>query len=370
MATRARRVAIVAFGMEHCRRGVEAHARMFFEKLKDEDHIDVKLIKGSGEKKPDEVVLSVPKRGTWLNRFLGMIRGYNVYWEQVWFMIRLAIYLFKNAKQFDVVYTQEYVHLIGMGTLKRRLKWDFEIVYCEGFVSKSPTRVKYADGLHEINKGNFERISPIAEKKGIPVKLIPHFFDPIWEDHAEDKGVIEEINLFKSTSRMLLYVGPTELAEKNFKRIEEAVRGLDESWCLLICGDVPEERIVSLNTQVKSRAMSVYVSHAIMQRVYPMADLFVLPSIEEAFGIATIEAMGHGIPVLLHDSAHSRWLCQDSEQCADMTKPGAILEYISKIENVDSFKTDKGHQNQMNFLSSFTWEQVRDDYLEILNPKA
>ncbi len=366
MGARLTRIAIVAFGMEHCRRGVEAHARMLFEKLKLEPNIKPFLIKGSGSRQDDEIVLSVPKRDTWLNLFLGKIRGYNVYWEQVWFMIRLGIFLLMHARKLDVVYTQEYVHLIGMGTLKKIFKWNFKLVYCEGFVSSNITRVKYADALHEINKGNFEFIAPFSKKKGTPVRLIPHFFDPIWEEGTDDKGVLQEIELFKNDSRMLLYVGPTELDEKNFVRLEEAVATLDDSWCLLICGEVPEERLIALNTDAQCRVMSVYVSHAVMQRIYPLADQFVLPSIEEAFGIATIEAMGHGIPVLLHDSTHSRWLCADEEQCTDMSLKGAIVKYLSGIENHAGFKKLKGSRNQEYFLRTFTWEQLREQYLNIL----
>ncbi|NNC84330.1 MAG: glycosyltransferase family 4 protein, partial [Flavobacteriales bacterium] len=321
MMARPTEVAIVAFGLEHCKRGVEAHARMLFEKLKLEPGISVSLIKGSGKRRKDEVVLSVPKRHTWLNRFLGKLRGYNIYWEQVFFMIRLFFYLVQNARELDYIYTQEYVHMVGLGRLKKVFGWSYDLVYCEGFVSKSETRLIHADILQEVNKTNFDYICPKAESVGKPCHLIPHFFDPIWEDSRQDAPILNEIQYFKGDKRMLLYVGPTELEEKNFERIEEAVQNLGDGWCLLVCGDMDPERLERMNKETGCMTKSVYVAHDIMQRIYPMADLFVLPSVDEAFGIATIEAMGHGIPVLLHHSAHSLWLCNDTEQCTDMTRP-------------------------------------------------
>ncbi|NNC84416.1 MAG: glycosyltransferase, partial [Flavobacteriales bacterium] len=202
-----------------------------------------------------------------------------------------------------------------------------------------------------------------------PCHLIPHFFDPIWEDSRQDAPILSEIQYFKGDKRMLLYVGPTELEEKNFERIEEAVQNLGDGWCLLVCGDMDPERLERMNKEAGCMTKSVYVAHDIMQRIYPMADLFVLPSVDEAFGIATIEAMGHGIPVLLHHSAHSLWLCNDTEQCTDMTRPEAIERFIQKIEDLDSFKLHKGTANQAYFLETFTWEKLREKYLSLFDSK-
>lgn len=38
-----------------------------------------------------------------------------------------------------------------------------------------------------------------------------------------------------------------------------------------------------------------------LRPVFGSADLFVMPSLEEGFGIAAVEAMGAGVPVLLAD---------------------------------------------------------------------
>jgi glycosyltransferase involved in cell wall biosynthesis len=40
-----------------------------------------------------------------------------------------------------------------------------------------------------------------------------------------------------------------------------------------------------------------------ISRVFAMADLYVMPSVSEPFGIAPLEAMGHNVPVLISKSS-------------------------------------------------------------------
>lgn len=363
MAIERRKVAIIAFGMEHCNRGVETHARMLFERLKKESDMDVYLIKGSGSTDTHEIVLSVPKRHTILNRALGKLRGYNIYWEQVFFMFRLAAHLLKN--KYDVLYTQEYVHMVGIGKMKKWLARHSKLVYCEGFISTRDTRLKYADLLQEVNKDNFKILAPLAKEYGKEVRLIPHFFDPIWEmPEAGWEKLKEQVLEFKQDRNMILYVGPTELREKNFKVLEEAFQALGEDWCMLICGEVPRARRLSIDPSGE-RLKVLYLSHSLMQVVYPLADVFILPSLDEPFGIATIEALSHGLPVFLHDTSHSLWLCNDPDQCIDMRTSEKIIEALLNTEGIQEKFKARAFRNQQHFLKTFTWEHVKKDYLQL-----
>ena len=363
MANKKRKVAIIAFGMEHCNRGVETHARMLFERLHKESGMDVFLIKGSGKSSAHEIVLSVPKRHTWLNRFLGKIRGYNIYWEQVWFLFRLGFHLLRN--RYDVLYTQEYVHMVGVGKMRKLLAPGMRIVYCEGFISTHGTRLKYADILQEVNKDNYKVLAPLAKECGKEIKLIPHFFDPRWESPDEGwEKLKEQVIEFKVDRKMILYVGPTELREKNFHVLEQAFHKLGSDWCLLICGEVPQACRTSLDPS-GDRLKVLCLTHSLMQVIYPLADVFILPSLDEPFGIATIEALSHGLPVLLHDTEHSLWLCNDPNQCIDMREAANILSKLQDKTFVEESFEQISFKNQQYFLKTFTWEHLKKDYLQL-----
>lgn len=87
-------------------------------------------------------------------------------------------------------------------------------------------------------------------------------------------GVLESIQQQVPGVRYLL-AGPYE--EKEKERILELIRKRNLSDTVLITGYIPEEELSDL---------------------FLLADLFVMPSKKEGFGIVFIEAMAHGLPVI------------------------------------------------------------------------
>ena len=362
------RIAIVAFGMEHCKRGVEAHASMLFDKLSLEPNLDVFRIKGSGPRHANHVKLSVLKRDSLVNRFLGKIRGYNIYWEQVFFMVRLGLHLLSKKGRYDAVYTQEYVHLVGMGKLKSWFNLKYRIVYCEGFVISRPTRLKYADSLQEINKKNYAELSEQAANQGKKMKLIPHFYErQAIELNAQEKEVLRSVEEFKADRKVLFFVGSTERPEKNFSYIWEEIKELDSSWALLICGECPAATFRKLEADFPNRVKHLYVPHYLMEEIYTRCDFFLLPALDEPFGISIIEAMYASIPLILHDTAHSRWVSNDQSQCIDMTAKGSLKKHLTHISDVPQYVLEKGKANRAYFDKSYTWEHLRTDYIDIVS---
>jgi glycosyltransferase involved in cell wall biosynthesis len=156
------------------------------------------------------------------------------------------------------------------------------------------------------------------------------------------------------------------LPEKNFKALEEAFKKLGKDWCMVICGEVPSYRVKALDPSGE-RLLCLYLSHSHMQVIYPLVDIFILPSLDEPFGIATLEAMSHRLPVLLHNNPHSVWLCGDKEQCLDMRNPQNIIEILNDEKTVKEMKDVKSIKNQRHFLENFTWEKLEKDYLKLFD---
>jgi len=114
------------------------------------------------------------------------------------------------------------------------------------------------------------------------------------------------------SARLLLFVGRFH----RVKRLDVAVATLAaiESAHLLLAGPDEEHLEASLRKQASASGCAHRLhflpiqSSDSLQRIYAAADLFVLPSEMESFGMAAAEAMASGLPVLVSDKVPlGRW---------------------------------------------------------------
>ena len=102
-----------------------------------------------------------------------------------------------------------------------------------------------------------------------------------------------------------------------------------------------------------------------LARWYSQADLFVLFSRYEAFGLVFFEAMAHATPVLTHDVGANRELLT---QGAVVTPPFDQDEAVSamvRLVNDDAYRRELGRQAQSYTLANFTWPAVAQKYLDV-----
>lgn len=115
---------------------------------------------------------------------------------------------------------------------------------------------------------------------------------------------------------MLLYVGQM-IHRKGVDILMQAIKGIDLDLCLYLIGDeipVDDGRVVNLG----------FLDQHTLKQYYMAADLFVLPSREDIWGLVVNEAMGYGVPVLATDR------CGAALEMVDDGKNGAVVP----VENV------------------------------------
>jgi len=148
--------------------------------------------------------------------------------------------------------------------------------------------------------------------------------------------------------------------------IEEASR-LSTEWGLLICGGVVDPGLVKRGEQLLgARFRHVCLRRDEMSEVYEAADLFVSAATREGFGLAIVEAMSHGLPVIVHDTAHFRWLVKDREVCLDLSQPGALSSFVINVATATSWRREKGERNRRTVASTYSWDAVRSGYESLL----
>ena len=208
---------------------------------------------------------------------------------------------------------------------------------------------RYTDVLITINQEDYDRAKKFRLKQGGRVYKIPGvgldrvFFSPLFEE--EKKKNREELG----TQGKFFFVTAGELNEnKNQRLVLEALKEMKErgkdisNYLYGICGDgFFYNRIKSwieelgLNENVK-----LYGYQMDVRKVVGSADCFVFPSKREGLGMAALEALSMGIPVIASDNRGTREYMKHKKNgyvCSSLDTGSFIqgLEYIENLEETE-----------------------------------
>lgn len=139
--------------------------------------------------------------------------------------------------------------------------------------------------------------------------------------------------------KMVLYLGYLRF-EKGIDILIQAFQKLDRTdSVLVIAGDGPEYcQLKDLSNEEDSIVFTGYVNDITKIYLYSNADVFVLPTFHDPWGLTVNEAMSYGLPVIVTSAAScSDYLIQGN---GIITSPGSIdelaeaLEYLLDTEDV------------------------------------
>lgn len=130
--------------------------------------------------------------------------------------------------------------------------------------------------------------------------------------------------------------------------------------------EAAKQKVITLNVTEQV----LFVSHAEdLTPYYAAADLFVLPSINEMFGIVLLEAMSYGLPIVASrggacpevvGEAGLLFNPSDSEDLA--------IDILTLIENKDLYKDLR--KKSLQRVKQFTWDEAARQYFAIYNRYA
>jgi glycosyltransferase involved in cell wall biosynthesis len=155
------------------------------------------------------------------------------------------------------------------------------------------------------------------------------------------------------------------LKRNKFKRIELAIEAMARMshGSLLIAGDgVDRDYYQALGEKLlgAKRFAIASFTHEQMPAVYRGADIFTLPSKDEPFGIAYIEAMACGLPVVAPDDEMRRYIVGDGGILCDVTDSNIYSQAIAKTANQDW--SGKVRHNALRF----SWDEIAIRYRDLI----
>jgi len=193
--------------------------------------------------------------------------------------------------------------------------------------------------------------------------------DSIFRPDINDRAATRSKLGIPDSAPLLLYVG--RLApEKNVQTLFDAFTHLKkttrEPWQLLCLGDGTRRAdLLELQRSTNGVHWTPYCSVPTeLAAVYRAADLFVHPSVQETFGLVTLESQACGTPVVgIRGSYMDRIIFTDQRNWAPENSPEALAEAI-----IAKFRTDlraAGLSASAEARSRYSWNTVFSRQMEV-----
>lgn len=344
------RIAIVSTGLGHVARGIEVWAATLAAALARRGY-DVALFKGSGKCAPvnEKIIRGLP-RGSRLNRALTAVCSRCGGWrfgfgseyqtEQTAFAPGLVRAL--RAEAYDLVHLQDPWLALLLERARIRGRHRARVILAHGTEEDAAWLARFPH-VQELSPHYLQRHKqPWAA--GCTRHVIPNFVD-IEVFKPGDKQGSRATMGFPADAFTVLSVGAIN-RQKQTQRVVDEVAWVKEKPLHLVLAGSSSGCDESILDDARQRLGERFhwlpdVDHASMPALYAAADLFVLASPAEIFGIAFLEAMACGIPCVGHTYPVTRWIIGDGGICVDMTKTGTLADII-RLADDPAWREDRG----------------------------
>lgn len=164
--------------------------------------------------------------------------------------------------------------------------------------------------------------------------------------------------------KFILYVGNVK-PHKNLSGLLEAFSGVSLSWGLVIIGKRKELRHSSKTFDQKKVLFLENVPDDDLPGLYSLAEVFVLPSFYEGFGLPPLEAMSCGCPTIVSNEGSLPEVCGDASLFVD---PYDVNEIQHAIERLASDSQLRSQLIQQGFkrVKRFSWSDSAHLYKDCL----
>lgn len=176
-----------------------------------------------------------------------------------------------------------------------------------------------------------------------------------------------------SEGRYILYVGGIS-PNKNLATLVEAYARIRPEWKLLLVGDYESDGFLSCYRELRMAVQSSglesrilftgYVPDEKLIEIYRGASLFVMPSLDEGFGLPALEAMACGVPIIASDENALAEVVGGAGILVNPRNADALAEAIARVVGDPVLAADL-RQRSLARSSQFSWERAAREMTHI-----
>jgi len=354
----------VAVGLGRIRRGFEKYMSDLSGVTRDE--LTVTLFKGAGQNTPEERVPFLYPLLRAIMRLLpigGLVGGrdYRDYKRDcLAYGLSLVPVLLRN--RFDLVHFIDPPLAVILQRLRRIFRFRTRLVFTEGTLMPPPF---YPPGVHiHLTAQETYEEALCMGVAASDVTLIPVGLHVEWCLSTQSREELRRKYGVPETTFVVLAVTAIRRIHKRVHYIIDEVSRMEGDVLLWIDGN-PEDPVALELAQRKlgARCRITHVPSHDVAELHRLADVMVHAAVQEAYGLAVVEALCSGIPVLVHDSPHFEWLTQGRECLVDMSGTGNLEAKLKDIASRREEYAARSEQKAADIRRWLDWSSLAGAYV-------
>jgi 1,2-diacylglycerol 3-alpha-glucosyltransferase len=364
------RVFFPCTGLGRQRRGFETFTRECAAALRGDPRLAITVFGGGGPfAGADERAIPNFPRDSTAARIVGAMAGKDPYFiEQASFFSGFLPLLVTGRP--DVVYFADLNFGNACWHWRRISGQRFRLLFYNGGATTQPfTR---CDLVQQVSPEHFDSAIARGESAERQV-LLPHgvAVAPTYTPPSAGERAQIRAGLGLPADRpLLLSVGMLDASVKRMDYLIREVASLGETRPFLLVAGATSGETPHILELARDALGADGFSHRVfapeqMQFAYRAADAFALASVREGFGLATVEALGAGLPCVLHDTPTTEYIAGPHALRADIRAPGAMAPLIR--DALASGGDISAMQARYQWVrEKFSWDALRGRYADLL----
>ena len=198
----------------------------------------------------------------------------------------------------------------------------------------------------------------------------------IYQPTNQEQGTAQRAHFFPDTTpstKILLWVG-NDAVKKNLQTVLKALSSLDSSYKLLVVGKARplkhwQDQLEALGIAERVKFLGVVSA---MNDIYASACILLHPTLEDTFGMVVLEAMSHGLPVVVSSSKYCGIAAdlQNGFNATILTDPKDVEAMkAAVIALAQPVHRAKYQANSVAYANNCLWPHVAEQY-EVLYQKV
>lgn len=356
---------LVCTGLGIVQRGFETYIADLGEKLLIENaSFSTKVYSGGvyhSTKLNSTKLFCIPRNSVWCNKLFGASATSEI--EQISFFFSFIWRVLMNRP--SAIYLGEYKLYCYLYKFRKLFQLKFSLMlYTGGQVSPGlfDTQKDYVHHVTDIYYNDLINIGYPPNRQFI----LPHFISNYTDTSSNEK--LKGYNI--QGKKVIISVGLIDKSIKKMDRFVKVLMNNPTQYFPIILGestnDTPEIENMLLQYFGKKNYFIGKVARVEIPQYLKQSDLFMLLSPKESFGLAALEALSVGLPVICCDFHESRQVLNKMAiliNCNDIEQIRTSLKYTLDNSNLEAEK-----QARRNFVRNhYSWGALETKYINMFN---